>query len=165
MSTKLERLKNKRKGHRGVVSRLINEATPILEGESNEKVANRLRTISSKLEEKLQLLQTFDESLMSLIDVKEIEKDIMESDLITDKIEQVRSEIEIFLNKVVDKTSRIATPPAVHPPEHVPTEHVSLPTTPIVDTKAVGHSTPVKNSEILTSSVLSKDSSIRVAGV
>ena len=99
---------------------------------------------------------------MSLIDVKEIEEDIMESDLITDKIEQVRSEIEIFLSKVVDKTLRIASPPAVHPLEHVPTEHASFPTTPIVDTKAVGHSTPVKNSEILTFSVLSKDSSITV---
>ena len=141
MSTELERLKNKRKGHRGVVSRLINEATPILEGESNEKVANCLKTISSNLEEKLQLLQMFDESLMSLIDVKEIEEDIMESDLITDKFEQVWSEIEIFLSKVVDKMSRIATPPAVHPPEHVPTEHANLPTTSIVDTKAVGHST------------------------
>jgi len=63
---------------------LINEATLILEGESNEKVVNRLKTISSKLEEKL---QTFDKSLMGLIDVKNTEEDIMESDLITDNIE------------------------------------------------------------------------------
>jgi len=40
---------------------LINEATPILEGENNEKVVNRLKTISLKLEEKLQLLQTFEQ--------------------------------------------------------------------------------------------------------
>ena len=169
MSTELERLKSKRKGHRGVVSRLINEATPILEGESNEKVANHLKTISSKLEEKLQLLQTFDESLMALIDVKDIEEDIMESDLIADKIEQVRSEIENFLGTLVDKTSTTAMPTTVQPPEHVPTEHMKRPTTPIVDSKAADHSTPLKTSETLESSVLSKasasDSSIRIAGV
>ena len=161
MSAELERLKSKRKGHRGVVSRLINEATPILEGDSNEKVANHLKTISLKLKEKLQLLQRFDESLMALIDMKGTEED---TDLINDKIEQVQSEIEIFLSKLVDKTSRIAMPTAIQPPEDVPTEHVNHPTTPIIDSKAVSHSTPVRSSETLTSSVLSKDSSVRVTG-
>ena len=59
---------------------------------------------------------------------------------------------------------RVATLLAVQPPEHVPTEHASLSTTPMIDTEAVGHSTPMKNSETLTSSVLSKDSSVRVTG-
>jgi len=50
----------------------------------------------------------------------------------------------------------------------VPSKHVTRPTTSIVNSKAVGHSTPVKDSETLASSVLSKDpvgdSSIRITG-
>ena len=114
-------------------------------------------------------MQTFDESLMALIDVKDIEEDIMKSDLIADKIEQVRSKTEIFLGKLVDITSTTATLATIQSPEHVPTEHVKRLTTPIVDPKAVDHGTPLKNSETLASSVLGKasasDSSIRIAGM
>jgi len=74
--------------------------------------------------------------------MKNTEEDIMESDLITDNIEQVRSEIELFLGKLVDKMSTTATPTTVQPPEHV--KH---PTTPIVNLKTVDHSTPLKTSE------------------
>ena len=44
------------------------------------------------------MLQTFDENLLLLIDDEEIEGDIMESELIKDKIAQLQSEIVEFLN-------------------------------------------------------------------
>jgi len=52
-----QEIKEQKKGTSGSH---LHEATPILEGESTEKVVNHLKAISSKLEEKL-LLQTIDE--------------------------------------------------------------------------------------------------------
>ena len=49
------------------------------------------------------MLQTFDENLLSLIDVEEIEGDIMKSELIKDKIAQLQSEIVEYLNKPANK--------------------------------------------------------------
>ena len=52
MSVQLKRVKEQRKAHRGVVTRLIHEATPILEGEITDKIVTRLRIIDGQLEEK-----------------------------------------------------------------------------------------------------------------
>jgi len=78
---------------------------------------------------------------MALLEMKEIEED-MKSDSITDKIEQVW---EIFLDKLANKTSRSAPLTT----GDVPTDHMTYPATPIVDSKAVSHSTPVKSNETL----------------
>ena len=51
----LEKVKQRRKGHRGVVTRLINEATPLFEGERTERSIIRLRIIDEQLTEKLKL--------------------------------------------------------------------------------------------------------------
>jgi len=98
-TAELDRLKKKRSGHRGVVSRMINEANSMMEGERNERTVSRLKMISAKLEEKLTLLKTFDESLLALIDVEEVEDDIMEADVVSDKIDTVREEIELFVRE------------------------------------------------------------------
>ena len=45
MSEQLERVKARRKAHRGVVTKLVNEATPLIEGERTERVLTRLKTI------------------------------------------------------------------------------------------------------------------------
>jgi len=55
--------------------------------------------ISAKLEEKLRLLKSFDESLLALIEVEEVEDDIMEAEVVSDKIDTVRSEIETFVRE------------------------------------------------------------------
>ena len=61
MSEQLERLKQRRKGNCGVVTRFINEATPLLEGERVERSIIRLQTIDKQLTEKLKVLRGFDE--------------------------------------------------------------------------------------------------------
>ena len=66
------------------------------------------------------MLQTFDENLLSLIDVKEIEGDIMQSELIKDKIAQLQSKIVEFLNKPANRKETIE-------------EHVSGLVTPLSD--------------------------------
>ena len=68
---------------------MINEASSILEGESNEKGMAHLKMISVKLEEKLQLLKTFDESLLSLTGIEEVKEYIMEAEVVNNKILRV----------------------------------------------------------------------------
>ena len=54
-----------------MVIRLVNEATPILEGEITNKLLTRLRIINGQLEDKGRLLSSFDEKKLALIDVAE----------------------------------------------------------------------------------------------
>ncbi|XP_065909767.1 uncharacterized protein [Dysidea avara] len=99
MSEQLERLKQRRKGHRGVVTRLIKEAASLLEGERVEKSITRLRIIDEQLTEKLKVLRGFDEDMVTLIDVKEIENDVLEAEAIADKVSQLCGEIKAYLKK------------------------------------------------------------------
>ena len=64
MSEQLERLKQWRKGHREVVTRLINETAPLLEGEREEKSIIRLHIIDEQFTEKLKVLRGFNEKLL-----------------------------------------------------------------------------------------------------
>ena len=97
MTEQLDRVKARRKAHRSVVTRLVNEATPILEGEITDKLLTRLRIIDGQLEDKGRLLSSFDEEIIALIDVAEIEADILESETVSDKIAQMRGEIKVVL--------------------------------------------------------------------
>ena len=118
--SEMERLKAKRRAHRSIVTRLINEAAPMMKGEHTDRIVTRLQTIDVQLEEKVTMLLTFDETLLSLIDIEEIKGDIMESELIKGKITQLQSEIVEFLNKQANKKETIE-------------EHVSPPFTPLSD--------------------------------
>ena len=98
-STEVDRLKKRRAGHRGVVSRLVNEANLLLDGDCSEKTVICLKMISAKLEEKSRLLKSFDESLLALIEVEEVEDNIMEAEVVSDKIDTVQSEIAAFVRE------------------------------------------------------------------
>ena len=81
----LERIKAKRAGHRGIVTKLIKEiALLFLEG--SERALNRVRIINHQLEDKLTLLQNLDGEILELVPVREIEDEIMEADVISSKI-------------------------------------------------------------------------------
>ena len=64
MSEQLERVKARRKAHRGVVTKLVNEATPLIEGERTERVLTRLKTIDEQLAEKTKTLKNLDEEVL-----------------------------------------------------------------------------------------------------
>jgi len=98
-SAEVDRLKKRRAGHRGVVSRFVNEANLLLEEERSEKTVGHLKMISAKLEEKSRLLKLFDETLLALIEVEEVEDDIMEAEMVSDNIDTVQSEIETFVGE------------------------------------------------------------------
>ena len=99
MTEQLERVKARRRAHRSVVTRLINEATPILEGEISERLLTQLRIIDGQLEEKKTMLAALDEEILSQVEVGEIETDVVDSEAITYKIAQMRGEIRAVLER------------------------------------------------------------------
>jgi len=101
-------LKQRKKGHRGIVTRLVNEATPLFEGERVEKSIIHLQTIDKQLTEKLKVLRGFNEEILTLIDVKDIENDVLESEDIAAKVSQLCGEIKAFLVKP-DKLPPVST--------------------------------------------------------
>ena len=120
MSEQLERVKARRKAHRGVVTKLVNEATPLIEGERTERVLTRLKTIDEQLAEKTRTLKNLDEEVLRSIDVTEIENDVLESETVLDKIAQLRGEIHVFSKK---PTKLVDKPPS----DHVPAEETREP--------------------------------------
>ena len=91
---KIERLKSIRAGHRGVVTRHINEAKTILENrrelrhvEEELTVAQVDRLIISLLLlEKQKTLSKIDQEVLELCELTEIEREIQESENIVSKI-------------------------------------------------------------------------------
>jgi len=63
----LERVKARRKAHRGVVTRLLNESTPLLKGEKTERILTRLKTIDEQLVEKTRTLRNLDEEIIEQV--------------------------------------------------------------------------------------------------
>ena len=63
MTEALERVKKRRSGHRGVVTKYLKEAKHILESDAelNEKRLVKLKALSEILNEKFALLNTLDE--------------------------------------------------------------------------------------------------------
>ena len=95
----LERVKAQRKAHRGVVIRIINEATPLLEGKRTKRILTHLKTTDEQLVEKTKTLQGLDEEILKSIGVSEIEDNVLESEAIVEKIAQLHGEINTFIEK------------------------------------------------------------------
>ena len=108
--------------------------------ERTDKIYTRLTNISIKLEEKSHLLQTFNKNMLTIIDVREIEEDIVELELVNAKITQMRREIEDFLSKLSANCNRETTGELLH---------MSCPATSIINTTPVN--TPPVNNEVVVS--------------
>ena len=79
----IERLKAKRRGHRGVATKLIQEAKAIIESpEISNLNRSRLKIIDGLLDEKQKILQGMDEDVLNSCKIDEIEKEIEDSDTI-----------------------------------------------------------------------------------
>ena len=78
---KLKRLKAIRSGNRGVVTKYTKEAIELLNGEDKSTtVSERLNTIGSLLNEKIERLKELDCQILDLCDVADIVKDIDETE-------------------------------------------------------------------------------------
>ena len=84
MAEKLARTRAKRGGNRSVMTKLSNEANDLLEVEPINK--QRLDFITASLNEKLNLVKTFDDEIIENCAVDEIEAEIQESDEINSRV-------------------------------------------------------------------------------
>ena len=94
----LDRLKARRRGQRGVVTKFTREAKTLMETELLEDDSlRRLEVISKQLEGKCTLLKALDESILAECPTDEIENEVVEAEELSDKITQLRVEIESVL--------------------------------------------------------------------
>ena len=75
---KLNRLRTKRGGYRGVCTKLAKEADELLHLPGDVDV-DRCEIIRSLLEEKLKILSEIDEEILGLCEVKDIEQEILQN--------------------------------------------------------------------------------------
>ena len=98
ISLALARLRAKRKGHRSVVTRNINEAKRILEEDDiSAQHWNRLKIIEQVSYEKLELLTGFDDEITQLCEMDDIEQEIELADEIRSVILETKGNIAIAL--------------------------------------------------------------------
>ena len=87
----IDRLKAKRRGHRGVTTKFIQEAKVIVDNHEITKLNRpRLNILDNLPQEKEKLLRGMDDEMLSLCKVEEIEKEIEDADAIRAKILEIR---------------------------------------------------------------------------
>ena len=102
----LERSRAVRRGHRGVVTKLVHEAEGILRDETvDTEQRSRLSVIKQQLEGKLKLLNDMDRDILDRCEVDAIETEIDESELVIAKIINCTQQIDMA---VISVNSRAA---------------------------------------------------------
>ena len=130
MSEEILRLRAKRAGNRGVVTKLMGQVETILQqspGELNAKTRDQLQRIDSMLSEKSTLLNELNDQIIAVCKVEEIEKEIDETETLKMRIMDTRADISTKTNPPATKVvpGEITTPPEqvnthAEPPEHPP---------------------------------------------
>ena len=92
---KLVRLRARRRGHRGVCTKLEKEAIELLQIYEETRV-ERSEVIVGQLEEKLKVLNEIDEQILNICDVNEIQTEIEESAAISDRILNTKRKLERY---------------------------------------------------------------------
>ena len=112
----LDRLKARRRGHRGVATKYVQEARALVTGESrDEPVVVRIKSLQSSLEEKLELLKRLDEEILQASPTEAIEGEIVEADETNAKIVTVIGECRRLMTVTESRredTERRTTSPA-----------------------------------------------------
>ena len=86
----LDRLKAHRRGHCGVATKLMREATSLMEGELTATNVDRMKSISKLLEEKSKLLKELDDDILNIIPIEDIEEEIVQNDEFNDNISEIQ---------------------------------------------------------------------------
>ena len=81
----LTRKKKVRAGHRGTATRLIREASENLQAEEGPDLA-KLRQQKLSLEQKVQVLSNLDSEILELTPTEELEEEIMQADIVKEKL-------------------------------------------------------------------------------
>ena len=90
MTESVERLRARRRGHRGVATKYVQEAKHILENDdADSSQRERLVSLQKSLQEKLKLLFKLDEDILNSCTTEEIELDIEEAETVNSRITEV----------------------------------------------------------------------------
>ena len=92
---KLDRLRAKRGGHRGVCTKLVKEAEEMIKVR-NEDHITRSEVIYSSLSEKLRTLNDLGEQILELCDINDVQDEIEESSVIESRILDIIKRIEKY---------------------------------------------------------------------
>ena len=104
MSDDVSRLRAKRGGHRGIVTKYSKEAVGLIEDESETKI-RRLKTIKDSLQTRLAIIVKLDEDILEVCDTKDIENEMEESDTVNTRVSETIEACERFLESVTSKTA------------------------------------------------------------
>ena len=114
----LDRLKTRRRGHRGVVAKLLREATSLMIGELTTIIKDRLKRICELLLEKTRVLKELDDEILNISPTEDIEQEIIQADEFVDKISETLKGIALHLegpvavNNSTAKSNTDVTPDA-----------------------------------------------------
>ena len=98
MSEKLARIRAKRAGNRSIIAKLMHEAEGLFKAEPIDEP--RLKVIATSLDERLNLVKSFDERVIETCKVDEIEREIVEAD-------EFNSRVMEMLRKIIETTTPI----------------------------------------------------------
>ncbi|CAB4005289.1 Hypothetical predicted protein, partial [Paramuricea clavata] len=87
----IERKRAIRKANRGVITKYINEANDLLHDEDSDR--DRLITIQGLLREKLDYIKRLDSEILEICEIKDIDKEIIESEEINTRVLDVNKKI------------------------------------------------------------------------
>jgi len=110
MTKKLERLKLKRRGQMGTVTKNHHEADSLLAADSIEPSSiRRLTTIAGVLEEKLTVLKMLDKEIADTCPLEEVEQETLDSDevscLIIECLSQIKKHIVVKTESTLSSTT------------------------------------------------------------
>lgn len=106
MAENLERLKAIRGAHRGVTTKLTQQADGIFEKESlTSNDYERLFVINQQLETKLSTLNEYDQKILTVCEVANIENEIEESQRAVEKIMESKRKIDLKLKQRSNESS------------------------------------------------------------
>ena len=98
MSEKLSRIRAKRAGNRSIIAKLMHEVEGLFKAEPINET--RLKVLATSLDERLNLVKSFDERVIETCKVDEIEREIVESD-------EFNSRVMEMLRKIMETTTPI----------------------------------------------------------
>ena len=98
MSEKLARIRAKRAGNRSIIAKLMHEAEGLFKAEPIDET--RLKVLATSLDERLNLVKSFDERVIETCKVDEIEREMVEAD-------EFNSRVMEMLRKIIETTTPI----------------------------------------------------------